>query len=72
MEKKSAETVNEYVIHINMYENDTETNWYTLEQVIDEWPYETSPVVMEYCVNEELDNSNQHYLIELNDTEVYD
>ena len=36
VEKKSAETVNEYVIHINMYENDTETNWYTLEQVIDE------------------------------------
>ena len=47
-----------------MDENETETNQDTLEDVIDELPYETSPVVMDYCLNEELDCSNQNDVIE--------
>ena len=50
-------------MHINMNENDTETNLYALEESIYEWLDDTSPVVMEDCVNEELDGSNKHYLI---------
>ena len=54
-----------------MNENETETNRYTLEDVIDECQYYTSPVVMKDCVNWELDHINQNGLIEENETEVH-
>ena len=61
---KNNYTVNEDVMHISMNENKTENNWDTLEEVIYECPYDTSSVVMEDYVNEELDNSNHNYLME--------
>ena len=42
------------------------------EEVIDELPDDTSPVVMKDCVNWELDHINQNGLIEENETEVHD
>ena len=50
--EKPTGTVNEDVIHSNMNENGTESHRNTLEEVIDECPYDTSPVVIEDCVNE--------------------
>ena len=50
--EKPTGTVNEDVIHSNMNENGTESHHNTLEEVIDECPYDTSPVVIEDCVNE--------------------
>ena len=41
-------------MHRNMNENDTETNLYALEELLDECLDDTPPVVMEDCVNEEL------------------
>ena len=55
-----------------MNENETETNWYTLEEVIYERPYDTSPAKSEYRVNEELDDINQNYFIEKDETFVHD
>ena len=55
-----------------MNENKTETTPDNSEEVIDECPYEISPVAMEYCVNEEHKDSNQNDYIEENDTEVRD
>ena len=62
--EKSTDTVNEYLIHSNMNENETETKQYNLVEVIYECPDDTSPVLMEYCVNEELGYSNKNDLIE--------
>ena len=42
-----------------MIENETETNWYTLEEFIDECQDYTSPFVMKDCVNNELDDNKQ-------------
>ena len=55
-----------------MKENDTETNWDTLEEVIYEWPYDISLFVIEDCVNEKLGDSNKNYLIEENEIEAHD
>ena len=43
-----------------------------MEEVIDEWPDDTSLVVTEDCVNEEVDDSNKNYFIEEIETEVHD
>ena len=59
---------NEYVVHINMNEKETETTRDTLEELINECPDEKSPVVMEYCVNREHEKINQSNLIKENDT----
>ena len=45
--EKRIDTENQYVIHSNMNENETETNRDTLEQVVDELPIGTSPVLMD-------------------------
>ena len=45
-----------------MNKNETETNWDTLDKVIEEFPDEKSPDIMEDCGNKELDDSNQSYL----------
>ena len=55
-----------------MKENDTETNWDTLEEVIYEWTYDISLFVIEDCVNEKLGDSNKNYLIEENEIEAHD
>ena len=47
-----------------MNENETETNLDTLVEVINEFPDDTSPVVMVNCVNGELEDSNQNDFIE--------
>ena len=39
--------------------NETETNQYTLDNVIEEWPNDTSQDIMEDCVNEELDDNDR-------------
>ena len=52
------------MIHSNRNENDTENNRDTLEEVIKELPDDTSPVVMDDCVNEGLYDSNQNYLVD--------
>ena len=59
-------------MHINMNENDTETNLYALEELIHECLDDTPPVVMDDSENEELEYSNQNYLIEENYIEVND
>ena len=41
-------------------------------EVIDEFPDETSPVLMEGCANDEHEDSKKHYLIYKNDTKVTD
>ena len=41
-----------------MNENVTENNRDNLEEVNNDFPDDTSPVAMEDCVNEELDDSN--------------
>ena len=43
-----------------------------MNKVIEKFPYDISPVVMEEYVNEELDDINQNYLIEENEAEVHD
>ena len=40
----------------------------TLEEVIDECPYDTSTAMIDYCVNENLYAKNKNGLNELNDT----
>ena len=67
-----TENINQDVMHINMNENDTETNLYALEELIYELSDDTSPFVREDSVNEELEYNNQNYLIGENDTEVND
>ena len=43
----------------------------TFEEVIDECPYDTSPNLMEDCLNENLDDNNKTDFIEVNDTGIY-
>ena len=62
--EKTAETINEDVIHRNMNKNGTETNRDTLEEIIYECSDDTPPVVMEGYVNEDLDDGNQNDFIE--------
>ena len=47
-----------------MNENETENNWDTLEEVIDEFPDDTSPIVVEDFLNGELEYNNQNGFIE--------
>ena len=60
------------MIHRNMNKNENGTNQDNLEEVIDEWPDDTNPVVMEDFVNEELENRNQNDFIDENETELHD
>ena len=69
-ERKTAENKNEGVIHTDITENEKETNWDTLKKVIEKWAYDTSPVVMEEFVNDEVDYDNKHILIEENETKL--
>ena len=55
-----------------MNENDTENKQDILEELINESPYETSPVVMKDYINAELEDINHQDLIEENETEVHD
>ena len=55
------------MIHRKMNENETENNQDTFKQVIDEFPDDTLPVMMEDDLNEEIDDRNQNYLIEENE-----
>ena len=55
-----------------MNKNENGTNQDNLEEVIDEWPDDTNPVVMEDFVNEELENRNQNDFIDENETELHD
>ena len=70
--KKSTENVNYDMMNRNMNENDTETNLYALEELLDELSDDTSSFVREDSVKEELEYNNQNYLIGENDTEVND
>ena len=69
--ERSIDTENKYVIYSNMNENETETNRYNWEEVMDELPDYTLPVVMEDCVSKELDDINQNDFIEENETCVH-
>ena len=42
--EKTVDNINEDVIHRDITENEKETNWVTLEKLIEEFPYDTSPV----------------------------
>ena len=44
----------------------------TFEEVIYECPDETSPAMMQDSVNNNLDDNNNNYLNEVNDTGIYD
>ena len=57
----SIETENEDAIHIDITENETETNMDTYKDVIDELPDDTSIAMMQYCVNNNLDDTNKKY-----------
>ena len=50
------------MIHRDMNENETETNRYTLDKLLEEFPDVTSTAMIEDSVKQELDNSNQHNL----------
>ena len=54
---------NEGIIHRYIIENKIETNRDKWNKVIEEFPDNMSLVVMNECVNAELDGRNQHYLI---------
>ena len=43
-----------------------------MNRVIEEFPDDTTPVVTEECVKDELDDGDQNDLIEGNETEVHD
>ena len=62
--EKTVDNINEDVIHRDITENEKETNWVTLEKLIEEFPYDTSPVQMEEGVNDEVGDENRLYLIE--------
>ena len=44
------------MIHRDKNENETETNWDTLDRLIEEFPYITYPAIIEDSGNEELDD----------------
>ena len=52
------------IIHIYIRENERENNCDTLKNVIEELPEDTSLVVMEECVNNEVDDDNRRNLFE--------
>ena len=62
--EKTADNVNEGVINRDITENEKETNQDTLKKLIEECPDDTSPVEMEDCVNDEVDDENKRNLIE--------
>ena len=62
--EESTETENEDMIHRDMNENETKTNWDILDKVIWEWPDSTSPDIIEYFVNEEPDDRNKNVMHE--------
>ena len=72
MDEKTTENENEGLIHRYFTENEKETNQDTLNRFIEEFPDDTSPVVMEECVNYELDYENKNNAIEENHTTVND
>ena len=62
------ETKNKGVIHRHMNVNEYGKKLHILEEVLDEYPDDTSSVVMEDCVNEELDYCKNNEFIQKNDT----
>ena len=48
----------------NKNENKTETTQYTLKEVIDKFPYDTSPVVIKELADKGLTDINQNNSIE--------
>ena len=62
--KKSIYEKKREVIQRFINENGKETNWDTLEKVIEEYSYDTSPVEMEECVhnenNDEKETENEY------------
>ena len=63
--EESTETENEDMIHRDMNENETETNWGILDKVIQEWPDSTYPAMIEDCLNDKnLDDRNNHVMHE--------
>ena len=53
---KKTDTKNKGVIHRYINENETETNWDTFNKETEELPDNTSPVVMEEYVIDEIDD----------------
>ena len=58
----STYTWNENMTHSHIHYHIKETNKDTLYKVIEDIPDDTSPDMMEDCVNEELDDRNQNNL----------
>ena len=58
--------------HNNMNKNVTETNQGTLEKVMEAFPDDTSPAMMEDRGSKELDDINQNYFNEENETGLDD
>ena len=72
VEYKSTETENEDIIHRFINLNETETKRDTLDRVIEEFPNDTSPDMMEDCVTEELYDNQNKYWNEENKTGLYE
>ena len=66
----STDTENEDMIHIHMKNNEAENNRDAFNNVIEEFPDDTSPVMMDNCGNEELDKINQDNFNGLNETGI--
>ena len=62
----SIETENEDVIHRYITDNEAEKKLSIYKQVIDEFPDDTSTAIIEYCVNNNLNDVNIKYLNEIN------
>ena len=60
----------QYVIHIDITDNEIEKEMGTYKELIDEFPYDTSTAIMEYCVNKNLDGIHRKYLNEINEIVV--
>ena len=58
--KKMEDNKNEGVIHRDITDNEKETNRNILKNVIEEWPYDTTPADMEECVNDENDDEKKN------------
>ena len=43
-----------------------------MKEVIEDWPYDTPPIIMEECLNEKLDNEDRNNWIEKNNTKLDD
>ena len=59
-ERKTAENKNKHVIYRDIKDNDTETDWYTLWKVIEEFPDDTHPADMKERLKDEDDDEKDN------------